>query len=347
MMAKYKKARAAKFWAVHGGFHTSVLETVKKGQIHFTWSGSASFLYSVFPVLKQRMLDSTLAITASMRERGGGITSVELKDKTNDIPGYFQVDVSFETAEAMGANFINSCLETMAYTLQLSLVEYASEGKAEVIMSILSNYTPGSVVTCFVECPVEELKAMSGLLSPSDYVRRFSLAVHIANADISRAATHNKGIYNGVDAVMLATGNDWRAVEAAGHSYASVTGQYRSLSCIESDDKFFRYSLTIPVVAGTVGGLTRLHPLARTAMKILGNPSSVQLMEVAAAVGMANNFSAVTSLVTSGIQRGHMRMHLSNILNQLEAVGKKREEAEQYFSDKTVSYSAVEKFMSS
>jgi hydroxymethylglutaryl-CoA reductase len=171
------------------------------------------------------------------------------------------------------------------------------------------------------------------------------MAVDIANHDVSRAVTHNKGIYNGIDGVVLATGNDWRAVESAGHAYAAATGHYRSLSDVSVENGIFRYSITVPLAVGTVGGLTKNHPLAKLSLKILDNPSAKELMEVIAALGMANNFSAVTSLVTTGIQSGHMKMHLSNILNQLGATERLKQLAAEFFADKTVTFSAVKKFL--
>jgi hydroxymethylglutaryl-CoA reductase len=340
-------SRAAKFWSANGGFIAEVAGTVKKGQVHFLWRGEPQFLKSLFPTIRQRLFDSTLDITEGMRKRGGGITAIELIDKTSNIPDYFQIDVSFETADAMGANFINTCLEHMAGKLKHELLAFDHDGNIEIIMSILSNYTPDSNVTCSVGCPVEKLGAISGVYSPADFARRFVLAVQMASCDVSRAVTHNKGIYNGVDAVMLASGNDWRAAEAAGHSFASKEGTYQSLSSAEVVDGIFRFSLTIPLAIGTVGGLTNLHPMVKLAMKILGNPSAKELMGIAAVVGMANNFSAITSLVTTGIQKGHMKMHLSNILNQLGVGEEQKIRAKEFFADKTISYSDVEKFVKS
>ena len=177
------------------------------------------------------------------------------------------------------------------------------------------------------------------------FVVRFG-RMDIAYYNTHRATTHNKGIYNGVDAVVLATGNDFRAVEAAGHSYASRDGQYRSLSqCNITDDGVFNISLTIPLALGTVGGLTRLHPLAALSMEILQNPSAEELMSITVSAGLANNFAAVASLVTTGIQKGHMRLHLSNILSGFDATPEEREQTEAYFADKTVSIQKVRAFL--
>lgn len=338
-------SRSAGFWAKNGGFKTEVLGTAKKGQVHFTWTGDPDNIKEIFPKLKKSLLQSTNSITEGMRKRGGGITNIDLVDLSHKIDYYFQLDVSFETADAMGANFINTCLEEIALILELFISENTSNGELEVIMSILSNHTPQSIVKCTVECPVEQLSAISGKYTARDFALRFGMAVQIANNDVSRAVTHNKGIYNGIDAVVLASGNDWRAIEAAGHAFAARNGQYRSLSEVDLTDDIFKYSIKIPMAVGTVGGITKSHPLAKLALKLLGNPSAEKLMEIIAAVGMANNFSAVASLITSGIQKGHMKMHLTNILNQLGANENKKQKAREYFSDKNVSYSAVAKYL--
>ena len=176
---------------------------------------------------------------------------------------------------------------------------------------------------------------------------KFVRAVKIAQLEHYRAVTHNKGIMNGVDAVVIATGNDFRAVEAGAHAYAARQGQYGSLSkaFIEGDE--FCFELELPLAIGTVGGLTKLHPLVKWSMELLGNPSAKELMQIIAVAGLAQNFAAVRSLVTSGIQKGHMKMHLLNILNQLNANDSQKEKAIEYFKTTAVSYSAVENFLQS
>ena len=338
-------SKAAKFWADLGGFKAEILGTERKGQIHFRWTGSPKWLQRQFPEISQKMRDATRHHTHRMELRGGGITRIELINKTSEIPEYYQVDVAFETADAMGANFINSCLEEMAGILKQELATPSDPGSAEVIMSILSNYTPDSLVRCTLECDIQDLEKLSENDSPYVYARRFELANQIAIADISRAVTHNKGIFNGVDAVVLATGNDWRAAEACGHAFASSSGHYRALTDVEIKGNTFRYTLTIPIALGTIGGLTRTHPLAKLALEILGNPGSAELMKIAAATGMANNFSAINALITSGIQQGHMKMHLPNILLQLGASQTETETATTHFSNHPVTYAAVEKFL--
>ena len=176
---------------------------------------------------------------------------------------------------------------------------------------------------------------------------RFETGVRIAQVDSYRATTHNKGIYNGIDAVVLATGNDFRAVEACGHTYASRNGEYSSLSKVEISGNTFRFSLEVPMALGTVGGLTHLHPLAKLSLELLGNPDAAELMMIASAAGLANNYSAVKSLVTNGIQKGHMKLHLLNILNQMDANPIEIEEGKKFFQDKVVSYSGVRDFLKS
>jgi hydroxymethylglutaryl-CoA reductase len=339
-------SRAAGFWAKHGGFKTEILGTTKKGQVHFMWSGTSELLNASFSELKEKLITETDSITKGMRNRGGGISNIELLDLSSKIDNYYQLDVSFDTADAMGANFINSCLEKMAHVIEVYFSNFEDDGTLEVIMSILSNHTPESVVKCSVQCEVKDLKAMSGQYSAEDFARRFSLAVKMAQHDVSRAVTHNKGIYNGVDGVVLATGNDWRAIEAAGHAFAASSGEYRALSEVDiNEDGKFTYYLKLPLAIGTVGGVTKSHPMAKVALKMLKNPSANHLMEIIASLGMANNFSAVASLVTSGIQKGHMKMHLSNMLNQIKATDEQKEKAFEYFKNREVSYSALNKLL--
>ena len=340
---------AAKFWFDKGGFKSKVISTIKIGQVHFEWRGDSSHLFNHFNNIKESLLESSSFLLANMKKRKGGITNIELLDYTNKISNYYQIKVSFETADAMGANIINSVLEEMAKALKQYMNNNFSgiERDCDIIMAILSNHTPESIVECNVECPIEQFSEISGNLSPKDFVRKFKTAVDIANIDIYRATTHNKGIYNGVDAVVLATGNDFRAVEACGHSYASKDGHYMSLTTVEINELTFKYSLRIPMAVGTIGGLTSMHPLAKLSLEILGNPSADKLMEVIAAVGLANTFSAVRALITSGIQKGHMRFHLNNILNTLNLGEEEKEKANNYFIDKKISYKAVTEYIES
>ncbi|MBR4157090.1 MAG: hydroxymethylglutaryl-CoA reductase, degradative [Bacteroidales bacterium] len=340
---------AAKFWSERGGFHAEIVDVKKVGQVHFCWKGDKETLNSLLPEIKAEFLRSTSSITEKMTKRGGGIIDIQLVDHTDKIPDYYQFLVTFNTCDSMGANFINSILETFGRTLQdFFLRQENLEEKdryVEIVMCILSNYTPECRVKVWVECPTNQLNGVDENLDGKAFANKFKKAVDIALIDPYRATTHNKGIYNGIDAVVIATGNDFRATEAAGHSYAAKDGQYKSLSYVEIQDDTFRFTLDIPLALGTVGGLTSLHPLAKKSLELLGNPSAKELMMIAATMGLANNYAAVKSLTTKGIQQGHMKMHLANILNQLGATEKEKTQATEYFNDKTVSYSEVETFL--
>ncbi len=342
---------AAKFWGERGGFHAEVIDVRKVGQVHFGWSGDKAKLQELFPHIKERLLADTAGMTEKMVKRGGGILNMELLDFTDQIEDYYQIRVQFNTCDSMGANFINSALEQFGHSLQDFFAEQKDLPeelrKVEIIMTILSNNTPDCRVKVWVECPVKKMEGIDEHLSGAEYAKKFKKAVDIAHIDPYRATTHNKGIYNGIDAVVIATGNDFRAVEAAGHTYASRNGRYESLSSVTLDNDIFRFELEVPMALGTVGGLTSLHPLAKKSLELLGNPTASELMMVAATMGLANNFSAVRSLTTKGIQAGHMKMHLNNILNQLQATEEEKRKAREYFKDKTVSFDGVEKYLNS
>jgi hydroxymethylglutaryl-CoA reductase len=343
-------ASGAKFWEDKGGFHAQVVSTIKVGQVHFRWEGAdPDKLERFFTEAEPRLREGVTHLVSNMERRGGGIVGLELENCQHIEPGLWQLKARFETCNAMGANFINSVLEEFARLLQGEVRNYPGfsgrERNVEIIMAILSNYTPECRVKAWVECPVEKLGSFKGNLSAADFGRKFVTAIRIAENDRYRAATHNKGIFNGIDAVILATGNDFRATEACGHAYAARNGQYASLSHAEINDGVFRFELDVPLAVGTVGGLTSLHPLAKRSMELLGNPGAHELMEIIACVGLAQNFSAVKSLVTTGIQYGHMRMHLTNILNHFGASEAEVERAVAYFQDKTISFPSVREYL--
>lgn len=331
--------KAAKFWDDRGGFKTKVISTTKVGQVHFTYKGDYHTLESVFKTNKSQFFEEASEITKNMEKRGGGIKDIELKDKTDSLEHYYQLHCTFETVDAMGANFINSCLEQFGKTLE----KIAHALEVEVIMCILSNYVPECLVRAEVTCPIEEMATNKE--DAYNFSRRFKQAVDIANVEPYRAVTHNKGIMNGIDAIVLATGNDFRAVEAGVHAYAAKDGQYKSLTHVNIEDGQFKFWIEIPIAVGTVGGLTSLHPLVKIALRILGNPSAEQLMRIIAVAGLAQNFGAVSSLVTDGIQKGHMKMHLLNILNQFEASNEEKAEAISYFKTHSATHNAVVDFI--
>ncbi len=341
-------SKAAKFWLSKGGFKTEVLGTEKVGQVHFVFKGDTAKLELFFKKIKPKFYTATENLTASMANRGGGISNIELRDKTRDLANYYQLHCTFETKDAMGANFINSCLEQFASTLKSEALDYSlfseEERQLEVVMSILSNYVPNCLVKAEVSCPVSELN-LSKEISPEHFAEKMVRAVQIAKVEPYRAVTHNKGIMNGIDAVVLATGNDFRAVEAGVHAYAAKDGSYSSLTHASVKDGIFRFWIELPLALGTVGGLTKLHPMVKLNLQLLNDPSAEELMQVIAVAGLAQNFAAVSSLVTTGIQKGHMKMHLMNILNQQNATELEKIAAIEHFKTHTITHRSVIDFL--
>ena len=338
--------KAAKFWRNKGGFKTSIISLKKTGQVHFIFKGDKSKLEKFFKENQSKFLEDCKEISSNMKKRGGGILDIELLDKTNDIDNYFQINAVFDTVDSMGANFINSCLEQFASTLKNEIKNClditSSDYSLDIIMSILSNYVPECLVKAEVSCDLSEIDKTGGL-SGKEYTDKFIQAINIAKTQTSRAVTHNKGIMNGVDAVVIATGNDFRAIEAGVHAYAAKTGIYKSLTdaCVENNT--FKFWIEIPLALGTVGGITNLHPLVKWSLELLKNPDAKELMKIVAVAGLAQNFGALDSLITTGIQKGHMKMHLINILNSLNASENEKNKLINFFKKNTVSFSAVKK----
>jgi len=301
-------AKSASFWLNRGGFKAQVISTIKVGHVHFAWYGEYERLLDFFTRVKDKFFQNTENLTANMRARGGGILDIQLVNKCELEPNYYQLMAKFETCDSMGANFINSLLEEFSKTLSTEIendtILTDEEKKIQVIMCILSNYTPECLVRSEVSCKVEELTEGTDM-SPELFIEKFVQAIHVATIEPYRATTHNKGIFNGIDSVVLATGNDFRAVEACGHTYAAKDGQYKSLTHVSVENGIFR------------------------------------LMMITATAGLAQNFGAIRSLVTTGIQKGHMKMHLLNILNQLEATDSEKKQIVELFKTKTVTYKGV------
>lgn len=337
-------SKAAKFWMDKGGFKTKVLATTKIGQVHFNFNGSKDKLLQFFDVVKPTLIQACKPITESMEKRGGGIKDITLIDKTNDLPNYFQLHATFDTQDAMGANFINSCLEQFAKTFFEKSQQYDAfsdeEKGIQVIMSILSNYVPECLVRVEVSCSIDQLREDIEM-DANTFAEKFVQAIKIAEVEPYRAVTHNKGIMNGIDAVVLATGNDFRAVEAGVHAYASKNGRYSSLSHASAENNVFKFWMEVPLALGTVGGLTRLHPLVKLSLEMLHHPTAKDLMQIVAAAGLAQNFAAIRSLITTGIQQGHMKMHLMNILNQFEASPEEKVVLAEVFKTQTVNHTNV------
>ena len=324
-------SKSASYWKERGGFKVEVISTEKIGHVHFMYEGDATPLFDNIHLLEEQLRTVTAELTANMESRGGGITSITLVDKRPQLAHYFQLEVCFETCDSMGANFINSNLEVMASSLEQFAKDHVQleANKLEVVMRILSNYTPHCIVKASVSCPIAQLESEG--ISAAEFARKFKRAIDIANVEPYRATTHNKGIMNGIDAVVIATGNDFRAVEAACHTYASRSGKYESLTHCTIDNDVFTFWIEIPFALGVVGGLTKLHPLVVKSLEMLGKPDARELMGIVAVSGLAQNFAALRALVTTGIQKGHMKMHLMNILTQLEATLEEKQEIAAFF----------------
>ena len=241
----------------------------------------------------------------SIVKRGGGIRSVWVEEKSTDKERFYIFYVSVDTKEAMGANMLNTILESL-----VSPIEVMTEG--ESIMAILSNLATNSVVTakCVLSPRILDTKTTKG-----EEVRdRIILASEFSKADPYRATTHNKGIMNGIDSVVIATGNDWRAIEAGAHAYASLSRQYQPLTQWTKDEEGNLVgNITLPLPVGTVGGSISIHPGAQFAHEILGHPSAIELAGIIASIGLAQNLTAVRALVTDGIQKGHMRLQAKSL----------------------------------
>jgi len=341
-------SNSSKFWYDRGGFKSKVISKIKTGQVHFKYNGDEENLEKFINDNEHRLIESTDRITKKMRERGGGISKIKLINKSAELTSYYQLHIDFKTIDSMGANFINSCLEIISKKFHELLTDSPmfkeSEKKIEIIMSILSNYTPECIVESSLECKIGDLGNIDGM-SPKEFALRFKDAYNIADIDVNRAVTHNKGIMNGVDAVLISTGNDFRAVEAGVHAFASSKGKYKSLSKCSIIDNLFRISLKIPLSVGTVGGITDIHPMVKLSLKLLKNPTSDDLMNIICCVGLAQNFAAVKSLVTTGIQKGHMKMHLINLLIKQNATKDQIDKSEEYFRDKEINSESVKDFL--
>jgi hydroxymethylglutaryl-CoA reductase len=340
-------SNAAKFWLHRGGFKADIISIQKSGQIHIDYFGENTDLLRFFDEIKPSLISGIDAIQSNMKTRGGGLMDLQLIDSTEKLNGYYQIHATFDTQDAMGANFINSCLEQIANTFESEAKQHAlflnKESHPQVVFSILSNYVPECLVRAEVSCPVTELSNTT--MEGQAFAEKFIRAIAIAKVEKRRAVTHNKGIMNGIDAVVLATGNDFRAVEAGCHAYAAKDGTYTSLTHAKIEDGIFTFWIEIPLAIGTIGGLTNLHPLVKIALDILQKPNAKELMKILAVAGLAQNFAAIRSLITTGIQKGHMKMHLINILNLMNATEAEKEKAIHYFKDNKVSNNAVASFL--
>lgn len=252
----------------------------------------------------------------SIVKRGGGARSIQTKiiPTTDRQQAFLVVYLSVDTQEAMGANMLNTMLEALADELE-------EKTAATALMSILSNYATDSLVTASCRLPLADLNYKK--IQGDELAKKIQAASELAQADVYRAATHNKGIMNGIDAVVIASGNDWRAVEAGAHAYAARDGHYRGLSQWYVDEKDLVGTITLPLAVGSVGGSIKLHPYAQASFEIMKVDSAKELSAVIASVGLAQNFAAIRALVSEGIQKGHMALQAKSLAI---AVGAEKDE---------------------
>ena len=320
---------AAKLARPSGGFEASSTDPVMIGQIQILG-------FEDFEKARKSILENREKILAKANERdsvlvrfGGGAKDLEVRKIDSEVGEMLVVHLLVDVRDAMGANAVNTMCEAVS-----PLLEELTGGY--VRLRIISNLADRRIARAKAVWKKEELeKSTKGLMKGHEVVDAILEAYHLALNDPYRCATHNKGIMNGVDAVLLATGNDFRAVEAGAHAYASMSGRYKPLT------KYYKNGngdlvgeIEMPVAVGVVGGATRTKPEAKVALKILGVKTAKELSEVIAAVGLAQNFAALRALATEGIQKGHMRLHAKNIAvtagakaNEIDEVARRMIEA--------------------
>lgn len=298
---------AAKLIAQAGGFKTSITKRRMIGQVALTAVSDTTQAQKQLKLHKKDILNKANQAHPSIVQRGGGAEDmvIRLIEATEESPEFLVVHVYIDVQEAMGANIVNTMMEAIAPYLELLT-------KGKVLMSILSNYATECLATATCRIPVQLLKRSD--LSGEIVRDRLIEAAQFAYADPYRAVTHNKGIMNGIDAVVLASGNDCRAIEAGAHAYAAKSGQYRALSTWKkAENGDLIGNLTLPMPIGFVGGSITIHPTAQFSQRLLGVKNAKELESVIVSIGLAQNFSALKALVTEGIQKGHMGLHAKSL----------------------------------
>ncbi|MCP4680477.1 MAG: hydroxymethylglutaryl-CoA reductase, degradative [Deltaproteobacteria bacterium] len=294
-----------------GGFITEADPPITIAQIELLDVADMERAVAALAARREEWIKRANATQPVLCDLGGGVRDIQLRPAVGgNGAGRLVVHLLVDCRDAMGANMVN----TMAESLAPEMAELCG-GRAG--LRILSNLADHRLVRATVKVPVAALAFGD---YPGERVRDGIVAAsQFAEADPYRATTHNKGILNGIDAVVLATGNDWRAVEAGAHAYADRGNGYQPLATWRMDcEGALRGRLEMPLVVGTVGGMTRSHPVARLAIELLGNPGGPRLARVAAAAGLANNLAALRALSTEGIQRGHMKLHERRLHQQAE-----------------------------
>lgn len=310
-------SKIAKIVREAGGFIAESSDRLMIGQIQVI--GCDDFFEAKQAILenKDQLIEEANAAYPSMKARGGGAKDLDVRILNEDSESPYSkmlvIHVYVDTCDAMGANVINTMVESLAPS-----VERITEGK--VYLRILSNYADRSLAKA--TCVIPPALLADGEFTGEEVRDGIVQAYEFAASDPYRAATHNKGIMNGIDAVVLATGNDWRAVEAGAHAYAARSGQYRSMTTWSVDDQGNLVGeLELPMSIGIVGGSIRVHPISQLALKILNIDSAAELAQIIVSVGLAQNLGALKALVTEGIQRGHMALHSRSVAIAAGATG--------------------------
>ena len=288
-----------------GGFTVQVHERQMIGQVALYQVANPEQAQEKIASKKAELLELANQAYPSIVKRGGGARDLhveEIKGETDFLVVYLHVD----TQEAMGANMLNTMLEALKPVL-----EELSQGQS--LMGILSNYATDSLVTASCRIAFRYLSRQKD--HGREIAEKIALASQFAQSDPYRAATHNKGIFNGIDAILIATGNDWRAIEAGAHAFASRDGRYQGLSrwSLDTDTEELVGEMTLPMPVATKGGSIGLNPRVALSHELLGNPSAKELAQIIVSIGLAQNFAALKALVSTGIQQGHMKLQAKSL----------------------------------
>lgn len=310
-------SNAGKMVAQSGGFRTEMESRLLIGQVALKNVPNRKEAVILIQEKEAELLEQANGAHPSILTYGGGARKIDVRiveaDAEYGTPEFLVVHLKVDTGEAMGANIVNTMVESLAPYL-----EDLTGG--ESLMTILSNYSTESLATA--TCIIEPRYLATPTMAGEEVRDRIVEATQFATVDPYRAVTHNKGIMNGIDSVLVATGNDWRAVEAGVHAYASRSGQYRSLTRWTTDtDGNLRGELTIPLSVGSVGGTLSIHPAAQFAYRLLKEPNAKELSRILACVGLAQNLTAIRALVTDGIQKGHMSLQARSLAIRVGATG--------------------------
>jgi len=321
-----------------GGFTAQVHQRQMIGQVALYQVANSDIAQEKIASKKAELLELANQAYPSIVKRGGGARDLhveQIKGETNFLVVYLHAD----TQEAMGANMLNTMLEALKPVL-----EELSQGQS--LMGILSNYATDSLVTASCRIAFRYLSRQKD--ESREKGKKMALFGQFAQADPYRAATHNKGIFNGIDAILIATGNDWRAIEAGAHAFASRDGRYQGLSqwTLDTEREELVGEMTLPMPVATKGGSIGLNPRVALSHELLGNPSAKELAQIIVSIGLAQNFAALKALVSTGIQQGHMKLQAKSLA--LLAGASESEVAplvERLIADKTFNLETAQRYL--